>query len=390
MTVAEYYLNKVKNVLDGREDCRELVDLQKRAFTQACNSIKINDSTFQFVPNNKSIKADKIATDQLYYGMVAKRLFCGTIDATLFFDQYGKATCAYAGILNGSDSMAKVSNLLETAERLRAAMNEAMEQLVEEVANNETNNTSCFIMKQSDTCFTFGGIRSDFYNYVACVKTIDLAKYSDQSINKMLSHYFNGNDILNSLDKLHGIFEEKINQFVAYILFKQTFLSDMDFKSEPFVFEACAKRALVHLMKKATDGTLPKDSSKEPEWTDDNKRCMIHKISDTSFYYGEVRIKTRYNELCYVICAKRINLDDYSKEGIEDNVRSFYQNGIAEVKETCKDQANKTLAECIFEMTPTSEMDYVSCAYRNEDDAVKGLAEFAKIEAECFKVPSKQ
>ena len=132
MTAAEYYLNKVKNVLDGREDCRELVDLQKRAFTQACNSIKINDSTFQFVPNNKSIKADKIATDQLYYGMVAKRLFCGTIDATLFFNQYGKATCAYAGILNGSDSMAKVSNLLETAERLRAAMNEAMEQLVKD------------------------------------------------------------------------------------------------------------------------------------------------------------------------------------------------------------------------------------------------------------------
>lgn len=58
--------------------------------------------------------------------------FVALLTQHCFFDQYGKATCAYAGILNGSDSMAKVSNLLETAERLRAAMNEAMEQLVKD------------------------------------------------------------------------------------------------------------------------------------------------------------------------------------------------------------------------------------------------------------------
>lgn len=391
MTVAEYYSNKVKNVLDGREDCRELVDLQKRAFTQACNSIKINNSTFQFIPDGKSTKADEIVTNQWYYGMVAKRLFCGTIDVTLFFDMYGKATCAYAGILNDLNSMAKVSTFLEITERLRAAMNKAMEQLVEEATNNETNNTSCFIMKQSDTCFVFGDVRSDYYDhYVACVKTIDLTKYSDQFINETLSRYFKGVDILNSLDKLQGIFEEKTNQVVAHMIFKQTLLSDMDFKSEPFAFETCAKRTLDFLMKKATDGILPEDSSKEPEWTDDDKQCMIHKISDTCFYYGEVREETRFNGRYYVVCARRINLDDYSEEGIEDIVKSFYPGGIAEVKETYKDRANQILAECIFEMTPTSEMEYVRGLYRSEDDAAKELAAFVKIEAEHFKLSSKQ
>lgn len=125
-----------------------------------------------------------------------------------------------------------------------------------------------------------------------------------------------------------------------------------------------------------------KDKGKEEvncQEKEDKKTGFIgKKYSDTKFVFGEVRsqLDMKTFEVQYVACATGIDLANYSLNYLNNVAMRYFDDGIDEIQNIYKEDANQILAECIFKALSTSKMDYMSGFYTLKTEAEKDLGKY--------------
>lgn len=104
------------------------------------------------------------------------------------------------------------------------------------------------------------------------------------------------------------------------------------------------------------------------------------KYSDTNFVFGEVRSQLDMEtfEVRYVACAMNIDLVNYSLNYLNNVALMYFDDGIDEIQNMYKENANQILAECVFKALSLSKMDYMSGFYALKTEAEKDLGKYAE------------
>lgn len=359
-----------------------IVELQEKALKLACARAESGEYVMKFDSNDIRTKSDEIATSNWYEGMYVHRsyMYCKELRMTFFYDENGKATYTYSGRSNDEDTLRKLTKAFTMAEQLREAMDDVMDEMIdrknaednEAETESENDDKANFIgQKYSNTCFMFGEVRSVLRSedlnvyYAACIKTIDLKKYSKREIDDALLYYYE------DVDNVERTFKEHTNQIIALCLFRRTKIADMDLQSGWYVKESSAQEALSKLQRN--------NISSRVEWDNDGDLCVIEKTSDTSFCIGEVRTKVSHlnAQTYYIFCVKQIDLNNFSEEELEVYTKPHWKGGVNEVRNTFGDRANLIIAKDVFISLPTYSMDYISDRYGSKVDAKQDLSEYA-------------
>lgn len=104
------------------------------------------------------------------------------------------------------------------------------------------------------------------------------------------------------------------------------------------------------------------------------------KYSETQFVFGEVRSQLDMEtfEVRYVACATNIDLVNYSLNYLNNVALMYFDDGIDEIQNMYKEDANQILAECVFKALSTSKMDYMSGFYTLKTEAEKDLGKYVE------------
>lgn len=122
------------------------------------------------------------------------------------------------------------------------------------------------------------------------------------------------------------------------------------------------------------DSLLERLNRKRQEiiWTDGDTQCLIGHTK-AGYWFAEVRDTGKE----YAVCYAAVDPADYSDEEIESCLSAYYKGGRKEVEETYGDNAERIIAEYLFESLPTDMMCGVVPGYATEKKAAKYLSSYA-------------